>query len=124
MSRRRHVVAWYRKHLAPLGGIRWPNGYELERLSTQSLVIEVMLKDRRDGVIKDLAAQGIATTIGGYGLASQPFWVERDGLAPSDYPVATRMAEAALTLPVTHEMTESDVRRVVHALDQATRLTP
>jgi perosamine synthetase len=124
VARRRQVVAWYRKHLAPINGIRWPNGYELERLSTQSLVIEVMVKGERDAVINTLASQGIATTIGGYGLASQPFWVERDGLAPSDYPVATRMAEAALTLPVTHEMTESDVRRVAYALDHATRLTP
>ncbi|MGB0588793.1 MAG: DegT/DnrJ/EryC1/StrS family aminotransferase [Myxococcota bacterium] len=123
VSRRRQVVAWYREHLATIEGVRWPQGYELERLSTQSLVVEVLPEGRRDRVITDLAAQGISTTIGGYGLASQPFWAERDGLAPSDYPVATRMAEAALTLPVTHEMTESDVRRVVHALDHATRLT-
>jgi perosamine synthetase len=123
VSSRRRVVAWYRTHLAALTGVRWPGGYELEELSTQSLVVEVLKKGQRDAVIRDLAAQGIATTIGGYGLASQPFWVERDGLAPSDYPVATRLAEAALTLPVTHEMTEADVHRVVHALDHATRLT-
>ena len=123
VGRRRQVVAWYREHLAAVDGIRWPKGYELDRLSTQSLVVEVLGEGLRDGIIGELAAQGISTTIGGYGLASQPFWVERDGLAASDYPVATRMANAALTLPVTHDMTESDVRRVVHALDQATRLT-
>ena len=121
VTRRRQVIAWYKEQVRDLPGVRWPKGYDLEELSTQSMVVEVLAPTCRDALIASLSEQGIATTIGGYGLASQPFWVERDGLAPSDYPVATRMAEGALTLPVTHEMSEDDVRRVTRALDQATR---
>lgn len=121
VARRRHVMSLYKEALQEVEGVRWPKGYDLGELSTQSMVVEVKRHANRDDVIAHLAAQGISSTIGGYGLAAQPFWVERDGLTPSDYPVATRMAEGGLTLPLTHEMTQADVRRVTRALDQATR---
>ncbi len=119
VAQRRKVIAWYREHLKSNPGIRWPEGYNQEELSTQSMVVEVLPPSDRDALIHTLSAQGIYTTIGGYGLASQPFWTERDGLKPSDYPVATRMAQGSLTLPLTHEMTEADVRRVAKALHTA-----
>lgn len=114
----------YREALKPVGGIRWPGGHDLPGLSCQSLVVEVTRPGQRDRVITSLGAQGIATTIGGYGLASQPFWVQRDELDPTAYPVASRLADGSLTLPVTHEMIEEDVRRVARALDQATSESP
>jgi dTDP-4-amino-4,6-dideoxygalactose transaminase len=121
---RRRVAAMYRGLLEGVRGVRWPRGYDQPGLSVQSLVVEVLRPGRRDAVIADLAAQGIATTIGGYGLASQPFWAQRDGLDPAAYPVASRLADGSLTLPVTHEMSDADVRRVVEALDRATSVEP
>lgn len=124
VAARRRVVDMYREALAPVEGVRWPGGHDLPGLSCQSLVVEVIRPGLRDDVITTLGAQGIATTIGGYGLASQPFWTERDELDPVAYPVASRLADGSLTLPVTHEMTEEDVRRVAHALHLATSECP
>ena len=124
VGRRREIMAIYRELLTDVPGVRWKTGYDQPELSVQSMVVEVVTPGQRDHVIAALAAQGIATTIGGYSLSEQPFWVQRDALDPSSYPVASRLADGALTLPVTHGMTRADVARVVDALKRATSDNP
>ena len=116
IARRRQVVAWYREHLAGVDGVRWPSGYQQEGLSMQSLVIE-LLEQPRDAEIARLRSRGIETTIGGYATFEQPYFVAKYG-RPSKGALAVshRLAQRCLTLPVTHDMEESDVRAVTKAL--------
>ena len=119
VSERQRVVGLYREALKAVSGLRWPGGYELGGLSMQSLVVVLDAAIDRDRVVSALADQGIGSTLGGYGLAEQPYWKDRYDLRSEDYPVATELARGSLTLPVTTTMSEEDVSRVVSALETA-----
>ena len=116
VSERRRVTSLYREALASVPGVRWPTGYELPNLSCQSVVVELDSSVDRDAVIGHLAERGIQTTIGGYALADQPYFVERYGLRMEDLPCAGRLANSSLTLPVTVEMNREDVEHVTASL--------
>lgn len=114
---RRRVAGWYRAALADeglLGGVvRWPRGYDEPGLNVQSLVVEIHDRVDRDDLIRTLRTLGVETTIGGYSLAEQPYYAERCGRAPGGLAVASRLARQSLTLPITHAMSQEDVRAVV-----------
>lgn len=114
---RRRVAGWYREQLAAVGGLDVPSGYAMSDLSYQSFVVLLSPSGRgRDAVIDGLRRRGIHTTIGGYGLVSQPYYRRRYALDPGALPGCERAAEWSLTLPLTDDMTESDVGVVVGAL--------
>lgn len=122
VASRRRVAGWYRSALTDRellrDVVRWPKGYEEPGLNVQSLVVELGEGVDRDGVIRALRAQGVETTIGGYGLAEQPYYAQRYDLDPRRFPAATRLAHQSLTLPVTHAMSATDVEAVVERLAQ------
>ncbi len=113
---RRRVTSLYREALQDQPEVRWPRGYELPELSCQSVVVELAGDVDRDRVIEGMLEREIQTTIGGYALTAQPYYVERYGLREEDLPNAGRLARRSLTLPVTVEMTAQDVERVVTSL--------
>ena len=116
VSERRRVAALYGEALASTPGVRLPKGYELPDLSCQSVVVELERSIDRDAVISGLSELGIQTTIGGYALADQPYFIERYGIRSEDFPGAGRLAKSCLTLPVTVEMNREDVEHVTASL--------
>ncbi|MGM0577265.1 MAG: DegT/DnrJ/EryC1/StrS family aminotransferase [Myxococcota bacterium] len=113
---RRWVGHRYREALAEVEGVHVPRGYELPDLGWQSLVVVLADGLDRDAVMRELDARGIGSTIGGYSLVEQPYYRERYDLDASRAPVACRLAEQSLTLPLTTTLDEGDVRRVTDAL--------
>ncbi|MCB9727515.1 MAG: DegT/DnrJ/EryC1/StrS family aminotransferase [Deltaproteobacteria bacterium] len=116
---RRRVLALYLDALRGQAGLRVPSGYGAGALSAQSFVVELDADVDRDAVIAALGARGVQTTVGGYALAEQPYYVQRAALRMEDFPVAARMARSSLTLPLSGAMTAQDVARVVEALSGA-----
>lgn len=75
----------------------------------------------RPRLIARMRELGVETTMGTYSCASQPFYRERFGSSPADYPVATAGAASLLSLPLHPKMAESEVQTVVTALRQVER---
>lgn len=72
----------------------------------------------RGEVIKGLRSQGVEATIGTYAVHSLLYYREKYDLKPDDFPVASRLGERTLALPMHSRMAESDVKRVVESLER------
>jgi dTDP-4-amino-4,6-dideoxygalactose transaminase len=70
----------------------------------------------RDRFIERLYAQGIGCSVHYIPLHLHPYWRERYGLSPAQFPHSQRAYEQMLSLPIYTRMTDSDVSRVVAAV--------
>ena len=74
------------------------------------------LRITRDEFIEKIAQKGIGTSVHFIPLHIQPYWRDRYGFKPEDYPVALDCYQRAVSLPVYSKMTDSDVERVIGAV--------
>jgi dTDP-4-amino-4,6-dideoxygalactose transaminase len=70
----------------------------------------------RDRVLEELHARNIGAGVHFVGQHLQPYYRDRYGLRPDDFPEATRHSERTLSLPLSARLTEADVDDVVSAL--------
>jgi len=73
----------------------------------------------RDRFIEALFAAGIGCSVHYIPLHLQPYWRDRYGLQPSQYPHSQHAYERMLSLPLYTRMTEADVARVCDAARSA-----
>jgi dTDP-4-amino-4,6-dideoxygalactose transaminase len=73
----------------------------------------------RDALIERLFAAGIGCSVHYIPLHLQPYWRDRYGLTPGQFPQSQRMYEGMLSLPIHTRMSDADVRRVVEAVRAA-----
>jgi perosamine synthetase len=71
---------------------------------------------RRNEIMASLEADGIITRQGTHAAAHVPYYAERYGIRPEDYPNAYLAERLSLTLPMYAGMTESESEQVVEAL--------
>ncbi len=86
-------------------------------------VCVVRLADRytqsdRDRILKTLTARGIGCSNYFAPIHLQPFYVERFGYKPGDFPICESVAARTIALPFHHELTEADVDFICHELLQ------
>jgi dTDP-4-amino-4,6-dideoxygalactose transaminase len=74
----------------------------------------------RDALIAALKERQIGTSIHFRPLHLMPFYAETYGYRPGDLPVAERLYESTLSLPLYPEMTDEDVAYVAGALGELT----
>jgi dTDP-4-amino-4,6-dideoxygalactose transaminase len=74
------------------------------------------LKINRAEFIEHLKAEGIGTSVHFIPLHRQPYYRDRFGFQPSDFPVADAAYERLISLPLYTRMTEQDVDDVVEAV--------
>lgn len=70
----------------------------------------------RDGVVKGLAERGIDTRLSFPPVHIQPYYVERFGYSPPDYPLCYRAWCRLIDLPVSPRLSLADINRVVASL--------
>jgi dTDP-4-amino-4,6-dideoxygalactose transaminase len=70
----------------------------------------------RDEVLDGLTAQKIGTGVHYRGVHLHPYYRERYGLRPEDFPVATDISDRTLSLPLGPKVTAADQADVVDAL--------
>jgi perosamine synthetase len=75
----------------------------------------------RDRLIGQMAAEGIPARPYFSPIHLQPYYRERFGFKPGDFPVTERVASATLALPFSSLMTDDDVSRVCEVLAAAVR---
>jgi len=70
----------------------------------------------RDRFIEEMKRRGIGCSVHFIPLHLHPYWRDRYGLKPEDFPVATDAYRRAVSLPIYPKMTDDDVHRVIDAV--------
>ena len=74
------------------------------------------IKITRDQFIEKMAEKGIGTSVHFIPLHLHPYWKNRYGYKPEDFPVALDCFQRAVSLPIYSKMSDGDVERVVDAV--------
>ncbi len=75
-----------------------------------------MLTIDRATFIEQLRAEGIGTSVHFIPLHRQPYYADRFGFEPSDFPVADAAYERLISLPLYTQMSERDIDDVIEAV--------
>ncbi|OQW95000.1 MAG: UDP-4-amino-4,6-dideoxy-N-acetyl-beta-L-altrosamine transaminase [Beggiatoa sp. IS2] len=67
----------------------------------------------RDTFIEQMAAAGIGTSVHFIPLHIQPFWRDRYGFKPGDFPTALAVYQRAVSLPIYPRLTDDEVQHVI-----------
>lgn len=120
LAARERAAAWYDERIAGLDGVVTPcpdaGG---DRRGWFVYALQLPPGAGRDDVIGSLAAEGVASKPYMPVIHLQPYYRERFGYAPGDFPVAEGVAGRSLALPFFPSITEQEVDRAVSALERA-----
>ncbi|MBT9455977.1 MAG: DegT/DnrJ/EryC1/StrS family aminotransferase [Burkholderiaceae bacterium] len=117
-QRRAEIAMQYQEAFADLPLILPPDAPEGDMHSWHLYVLR--LRDdaplSRDGLIEALYAAGIGCSVHYIPLHLHPYWRDRYGLSPEQFPHSHRAYEQMLSLPIYTKMTDADVQRVIGAV--------
>jgi perosamine synthetase len=120
LDRRAAVAGWYTELLASVDGVTTPCEAEGEsKRSWFVYVVQLPQGSDRDEIIRQIAADGVASKPYMPVIHLQPYYRERFGYAPGDFPVAEDVASRSLALPFFPSMTREQVERAVTTLQKA-----
>jgi dTDP-4-amino-4,6-dideoxygalactose transaminase len=118
-SRREEIAIRYNEAFADLP-LRTPRLARPEDTHAWHLfVIQLELENikiSRDRFIERMAEKGIGTSVHFIPLHLHPYWRDRYGFEPDDFPVALDCYRRAVSLPIYSKMTDDDVERVIKAV--------
>ena len=118
-ARRREIARRYTQAFAGLPGIQMPTVRDDFEHGWHLYVIQVdpaRLTIGRDEFIRQLMARKIGVSVHFIPLHVQPYYRDRYGFAPSDYPNALAAYERILSLPIYSRMSDADVDDVIGAV--------
>ena len=73
----------------------------------------VVKVENRDEVIEELKSRGVGCSVHFIPVHKQPYYKERYGYKDSDYPVANRVFDQSLSLPIFPDMSDEEVEYVI-----------
>lgn len=122
VRRRRELAERYADELAQIPGIRAVQDPRWGTSNFQSYWIEIdeSFATNRDGVLEVLAAHDISARRGIMATHRQPAYRDID-VGDIPLPVTERLTDNTLILPLFHQLTDEEQRRVVDALHLAAR---
>lgn len=80
------------------------------------LLDRVRLKVSRDQFIRALLAENIGASMHFWPLHMHPYYREKYGCQPDDFPVARAVGKSVLSLPLIPQMSERDAQDAVDAV--------
>ena len=113
-ERRRGIAAAYRWGLAQRDYLRLP--VDSDESSWHLFIVRIdpdRLTIDRDEFIRRLADCGIGTSVHYIPLHIMPYYRDRYGLRPDDFPVSLRAYQRAISLPIYPGLHEESVQRIV-----------
>jgi dTDP-4-amino-4,6-dideoxygalactose transaminase len=117
MRRRREVAEQYRDGLRELDYLRLP---EPSATSSWHLYVVRLVESRvsitRDEFARKLVADGVGVSVHYRPLHLMPFYRDRYGLRPEDFPVSLSAYQTAISLPIYPSLADEDVDRVVRSV--------
>ncbi|HEX3026412.1 MAG TPA: DegT/DnrJ/EryC1/StrS aminotransferase family protein [Clostridia bacterium] len=120
MQQKREVYSRiYDEELSGLPGIRTPQDGGLGRSSRHLYIIRIQKEELdigRDEFIEELNAMNIGTSVHFIPVHLHPFYQQNYGTRPGDFPVAEKIFEQIISIPLYPSMSEEDVRYVAGAI--------
>lgn len=122
ITRREEIASYYDEAFSELGGIvrtvpRPRDGSSRHALHLYVILLDIArLKISRNEFISALLAENIGASMHFWPLHMHPFYREKYGYTPDDFPVARRVGESELSLPVQPQLTARDAAEVVQAV--------
>jgi UDP-4-amino-4,6-dideoxy-N-acetyl-beta-L-altrosamine transaminase len=121
LTRRRQIAAKYNQALRHLDGIVVPVVQEGVKpawhLYPVRLNLDRLLASRAE-IFQALRAENIGVNVHYIPVHLHPYYRDRFGYNPGDYPVSESAYERLISLPMFHGMTDRDVDDVVRALEK------
>ena len=120
LARRQQMAARYLKELSGLPLILPADAPVGEKHAWHMFVLRLSdtAKLSRDEVIQALSDAGIGTSVHYLPLHRQPYWRDRYGLHPEQFPVADLAYQRMLSIPLYTAMSDDDQARVIAALHE------
>ena len=119
--RREHLAARYTEGFASVPEIILPAHRSGVRHAWHLYPIRLrleMLNIGRDSFITALKAEGVSTSVHFIPLHRHPYYRDRFGLDPADFPIAEAAYQQLISLPLYTRMTEQDVDYVVEMVQR------
>lgn len=121
LNRRTEVWKAYDEAFSEMKGIKIPaepeNGRHARHLYPVRLKLE-QLRITRDDFLEALKAEGIGAGIHFISLHLHSFYRDAFGFVPEDFPVAAKISERTLSLPLSPALTDKDVEDVIKAIEK------
>ncbi len=122
LGRRERVAGWYAERLAEIPEVEPPYvGPDTTRMSWFVFVVRLAPGIGREAVADQLSRAGVPSRPYFVPIHLQPFYRERFGYRPGDYPVTEDLGRRSLALPFSGVMSETQVDYVCAALHEAVR---
>ncbi|PND39666.1 UDP-4-amino-4,6-dideoxy-N-acetyl-beta-L-altrosamine transaminase [Paucibacter aquatile] len=117
-ARREQIAAAYNEAFADLPLILPPKAVEGDVHSWHLYVLRLSdaAKIERDAFIEAMFAAGIGCSVHYIPLHLQPYWRDRYGLAPEQFPHSQKAYERSFSIPLYTAMSDADVQRVIAAV--------
>lgn len=118
MDRRREIACRYHRALADLPAFEVPACAEDVEHAWHLYILrlnEDAIRIDRDRFIQEMAARGVGCSVHFIPVHLHPFYRDRFGFRPEDFPVAYHEFRRALTLPLFPAMTDREVDHVISA---------
>lgn len=120
LASRERVAGWYHEGLADLELIERPHVHlHTTRMSWFVYVVRVKAPAERDAVMASLADCGVPSRPYFAPIHLQPFYRDRFGYQPGDFPVTERLGAVSLALPFSSLMSEAQVAYICDCLRSA-----
>jgi len=122
--RRKRIIALYEECLADIPGILRPQAPTDGESAWHLYVVRIdseRLKVTRNEVIEMLKADNIGTSVHFIPAHLHPLYQQRLGCKREDFPNATRLYDASISLPLFPDMADDDVRDVARSLERIAR---
>jgi dTDP-4-amino-4,6-dideoxygalactose transaminase len=122
IARREEIAAFYDEAFSELDGIvntvpRPHDGLSRHALHLYVILLDLSrLKASRNQIISALLAENIGASMHFYPLHMHTFYRDKYGYNPEDLPVARRVGESEISLPVQPQITQHDAEDVVEAV--------
>jgi len=111
-----------KEYIAKLSRISWlkmpevPRGYDHAWQSFVTVVDQQTSPMPRNEIMARLQEQGISTRPGTHAVSELGYYRKRYSLATAQFPIASRLQEESMALPLHNQMSDADYQRVVDAL--------
>jgi perosamine synthetase len=119
IQRRREIAARYNEAFAKTEEIITPFEEDFVKAVYHIYVIQLRierLKVGRKEILEALRAENIGVTVHYMPIHLHPFYRDKFGYKPGDYPKAEGYYERAITLPIFPKMSDEDVKDVIEAV--------
>ncbi len=122
--KRRQIVERYFRELQGCPGMELPSPEKEGTTHSWHIFTPLILEKRRAELIEHLRSLQIGTGIHYIGVHCYKYYQERFGWSREQFPGATRISDAILSLPLFPDMTEADTERVIRGVRSFFEGTP